>query len=213
MKSPQKENGFTPIANELLDALSRVDFSPNEIKVLFSIIRKTYGWGKKEDQISFSQFCQSTGLPRRSIIRSLGALKTRNIITVSDAKNSKINTYKIQKNYALWLAPNGVAYDEGGVSAATLAGGVADDTRGGVSGVTGGVSAVADLGVSAASPTIYNKENLQKKGIFESFSEDDLKSDIRNRKKIGQSAQYIKEHFLSLGIAEAILDKMMYKNF
>jgi len=101
----------------------------------------------------------------------------------------------------------------GGGGGGAVGGGGGGGWGGGGGGDGGGVSAVADLGVSAASPTIYNKENLQKKGIFESFSEDDLKSDIRNRKKIGQSAQYIKEHFLSLGIAEAILDKMMYKNF
>jgi phage replication O-like protein O len=58
MASPQLENGYTKIANELLDVLMR---HPEVMKgSLFQVIavvwRKTYGWDKKEDSISISQF-------------------------------------------------------------------------------------------------------------------------------------------------------------
>ena len=49
MASPQKENGYTPIAHEILEALAKQLLSPDEWRILMIIFRKTYGWDKKED--------------------------------------------------------------------------------------------------------------------------------------------------------------------
>ncbi|MGB4239468.1 MAG: replication protein, partial [Candidatus Hydrothermia bacterium] len=57
MASPQVENGYTMLSNELLDNFIKVTrfLSPYEIAVWLAILRKTYGYKKKEDWISRKQ--------------------------------------------------------------------------------------------------------------------------------------------------------------
>ena len=55
MANPQLEDGYTEIANEILEALMRLHLSPNQWQVILCIIRKTYGFKKKVDYIANSQ--------------------------------------------------------------------------------------------------------------------------------------------------------------
>ena len=43
----------TPIVNEILEKLALAKLAVYEYKVLIAVIRKTYGWNKKTDWISF----------------------------------------------------------------------------------------------------------------------------------------------------------------
>jgi phage replication O-like protein O len=67
MATPQLEDGRTEIANELLEAIIYTHFSPTEHAVLWAIVRKTYGWHKKIDRISFTQLEGLTRINRRHI--------------------------------------------------------------------------------------------------------------------------------------------------
>ena len=49
---PQIENGYTRIANEILDTLCMFSIPGECMQVLNCILRKTYGYQKKEDRIS-----------------------------------------------------------------------------------------------------------------------------------------------------------------
>lgn len=80
MASPQKENGFTPIANEILEELVKIDLLGAEFRVLFFIIRKTYGYHKTEDRISFTQFEKGTGISRQTINKTLKNLMAKGLI-------------------------------------------------------------------------------------------------------------------------------------
>ena len=80
--SPQKENGYMAIANEILDALCKTHIPARERQCLDLILRKTYGFNKKEDDISLSQFEIGTGIEKRSLRRSLESLMSKNIIGV-----------------------------------------------------------------------------------------------------------------------------------
>lgn len=104
MASPQVENGHIRIANELGEALAKVNLSPYESRVLWVIIRHTYGWTKKFDRISYSQFEDATGLKRRHLSRALNNLLQRNII--SRRGNGYKIYYGLQKNYESWRAPS-----------------------------------------------------------------------------------------------------------
>ncbi|MBI5447822.1 MAG: replication protein [Gammaproteobacteria bacterium] len=64
MVTPQCEDGYTKIANELLEALARIRIPGETHQVLDTVLRKTYGYGKKEDAISLSQFVLATGLSK-----------------------------------------------------------------------------------------------------------------------------------------------------
>jgi phage replication O-like protein O len=98
--SPQTENGHTSIADELLDALVGIRISGEENQCLLFIIRKTYGWKKKEDWISLSQFQDKTGMAKPSIIRALKKLIDKNMIYKK--VNARGVSYGIQKNYKKW---------------------------------------------------------------------------------------------------------------
>ena len=99
MASPQTENGYTKIANELLDAMCRLHLSGNQWKVLHTIIRKTYGWNKKADWISGSQIAKTTSLHRSRVCEALRLLSEKNIIV----RNRR--HIAIQKDYARWIPP------------------------------------------------------------------------------------------------------------
>ncbi|QNT75214.1 replication protein [Dehalogenimonas etheniformans] len=101
MASPQLENGFLRIACELIEAISRTRFSPRESQVFWSVVRRTYGWNKKADRISYSQLEESTGLNRRHIADALSRLIRRNII--SRCGSGYKLSYGIQKDYQLWI--------------------------------------------------------------------------------------------------------------
>jgi len=99
---PQAENGHVDIANEIVEALCRVQLSGYESRVLWAIFRKTYGWHKKEDRISLSQFQVLTGLPLPKISNTLNRLALRKMVTVTDNGNGKTKSYGFQKVYSLW---------------------------------------------------------------------------------------------------------------
>ena len=100
MASPQKENGYTSIANELFDALISYRIPGEERMCLDFIIRKTYGYHKTEDTISNSQFVKATGLRRQNVNRAINRLVEKNLVIKKDYK--KIPTYRFNKNYKQW---------------------------------------------------------------------------------------------------------------
>lgn len=98
MASPQIENGFIMIANELYEAILLANFSKRQLLVVMAIVRKTYGYeGKKEDRISGSQISELTGLRRNHCDTTIKELIT---LCVVKRNGRKIG---IQKDYQLWI--------------------------------------------------------------------------------------------------------------
>jgi phage replication O-like protein O len=97
MASPQIENGYTKVANELLEALARINLDPYENRVLLFIIRKTYGWHKKMDWISLSQIAMGTGIRKSHISRTINSLEERNLVIRGSNKH-----IGLQKDYERW---------------------------------------------------------------------------------------------------------------
>ena len=81
------------------DSLGKIKSLP-ELKVILAIIRKTFGWHKRQDKISLSQLEELTGLKRQSVQRGIdlalehgfierepagqGFLYSLNLVTPSD---------------------------------------------------------------------------------------------------------------------------------
>jgi len=101
MASPQKEDGYIGIACEIAEALTWVNLSPYESRVLWFIFRKTYGWGKKSDVIPLSQFAKSIGLDRRLVHRTIKALHAKNMLVISRDDRGNIS-YGFQKDWERW---------------------------------------------------------------------------------------------------------------
>lgn len=102
MASPQVEDGYTRIADELLEALCRVRISGQARQIFDFILRKTYGFGKTEDCISNSQFVAGTGLKKNKVCDSITYLLNMKLIIVTDKGNTPAKSYAINKNYAEW---------------------------------------------------------------------------------------------------------------
>ncbi len=96
MDAPQIENGYTKIANELLEAISKVNLSSYEFRVMLAIIRKTYGFNKKHDWLSLSQIEEITNIKSHNVCRTIKKLVDKNMLL----KNGKITG--IQKQYKKW---------------------------------------------------------------------------------------------------------------
>lgn len=106
MASPQKENGFTAIANELMDALIKVDLSGQEFKIALLIIRKTYGFNKKDDAVSLTQMMGFTGMGKIRCSQVVNRLQLMKIITVTENINGIGKKYKLNKDFEKWDTVN-----------------------------------------------------------------------------------------------------------
>lgn len=113
--SLQKENGkFTLIINEVLEQLVKGSLLGSEYQVALFVIRKTWGWQKTQDKISFSQFEQGTGLSRATINKTLKNLISKKILVKGDILDRQGNTYKFNKYHHQWLVntPKLVKYND-----------------------------------------------------------------------------------------------------
>lgn len=103
MASPQKENGYTPISNELFEKILLFDFpSASPLKILMLLVRKIYGFQKKEDFISLTQICKEANLSRQTVVSSIEWLCNSNMILKIKQNNSG-TLFRIQKDYEKWV--------------------------------------------------------------------------------------------------------------
>ena len=106
MANPQLSNGYTKIANELLEAICRLNISGNEMRILFYIIRRTYGFNRTYSEISLSEISTAIGMRNEHISRTLKRLSSKNIIEIHSNKGVKPQTISIVKNYEKWVVDN-----------------------------------------------------------------------------------------------------------
>ena len=100
MANPQKENGYTAISNELFEAIIGVKMLEEPRRIFLAIIRKTYGFQKKQDRIPLSQLSRLTKIDQSHVCRALNWLKQGNFI-----KRDENGKTSIQKDYEKWLLP------------------------------------------------------------------------------------------------------------
>lgn len=99
-KSPQTEEGFVRIANELMDAILSAGFSQRQLLVLLALIRKTYGYNKKEDDMSAAQIGKLCNMARTHVTSVLKQLADMNVIRKRPGEYGCV--IAIQKDYTRW---------------------------------------------------------------------------------------------------------------
>ena len=102
--NPQKENGFTAIANEIMEAIVSSGLNGTELAIILFLLRKTYGWNKKQDEISLSQFLNQIPVSKPTLCKGLKTLQLVKIVKLVKKGNSKIcsNLWLFNKNYDEW---------------------------------------------------------------------------------------------------------------
>lgn len=83
------------IANALVDELL-ISMTESELKCYLTIVRKTTGWQKLEDQIATSQFMAITGLSNRAVITACQNLQHVGLIKIR--KHPKGNIYSLVRS-------------------------------------------------------------------------------------------------------------------
>lgn len=100
--TPQLEDGFTKLADELLEALCRAHLCGREMAVALAVIRLTYGWQKKKDRIAASQIAKLTGIPSVKIPPLLRALEAKGVVRIEKSGQGQIPTLSIKKDHRRW---------------------------------------------------------------------------------------------------------------
>jgi phage replication O-like protein O len=98
----QLEHGYTRIANEILEQMARIKLSPTQYRILFLVWRCTYGFQKKEHEMSLSFIGEATGIDKRNIQRELKSLEEKNIIH-QEIKNGSYRKLSFNKKYDEWV--------------------------------------------------------------------------------------------------------------
>lgn len=98
---PQLEDGYTRIACELLEAIARFDFSKRQYKVVLAVIRKTYGFGKKTDDMTITQIANLTGLELGNCSKTVSELGQMRTLLIQQGEYGYV--IGLNKNYAEWI--------------------------------------------------------------------------------------------------------------
>jgi phage replication O-like protein O len=113
LKVAQLEDGYTRIANELLESAMSHALTLRQLRVLLAVIRKTYGFNKKHDVISGSQLAELTHMSRQKCSTALCELVELNVLV----RRSSRASISVNKNLSEWLSePNLVSNNQNGFS-------------------------------------------------------------------------------------------------
>jgi Bacteriophage replication protein O. len=97
MASPQTEDGYTKIANELLWEFGKFGFSQIQYQILSYVLRMSYGFNKKTAIIKQVSIANDYNLDRSLVSRNFAKLKEMNALIF--AENGELG---INKNYEDW---------------------------------------------------------------------------------------------------------------
>ena len=141
------ENGYTRIANELIDALVRSPFTLRQLRVVLEIARLTYGYRKRTAPISTKKVATACGLQQNHTRAAIAELLTVQVLFREGGQKGEIG---INNHIDQWrFAP-----DLGANPAPDLGANPAPDL---------GANPAPDLGANPP-PTHYKKkENLKEK--------------------------------------------------
>lgn len=99
---------FTRLHNTILEKLALARLTASEYRCLMFLFRMTYGWQKKDDAISLSQWATGTGIDpekkRHNVLRTLQGLVSKGVIYTKPNGNNRPATWGFNKNFDSWDA-------------------------------------------------------------------------------------------------------------
>jgi phage replication O-like protein O len=105
MASPQTENGFTMIAHELLEAIIRYPCSGGQKDIILATIRLTYGFHRKERELSIGFLARITGRHKNKVAEDITSLICKRVLLeVTPATFSNGRTIALNKDYEQWVS-------------------------------------------------------------------------------------------------------------
>ncbi|MDD3363545.1 MAG: replication protein [Syntrophomonas sp.] len=98
------EDGFTRIANLILEALTITRLNATQMGICLFLLRRTYGWNRSEDAISLGDFASACGTSKAYISRQLADLLHKKIIRRLSYEPGKTPVYAFTSRIAEWDA-------------------------------------------------------------------------------------------------------------
>lgn len=101
MANPQCEHGYVRIANELFDVALK-ELGHVEWRVFCGIVRVTYGYNRKEADVSLAQLAEMCGMSHRRVKSTVARLVACRVLYVR-RNGPRPMTIGIEKDYELWV--------------------------------------------------------------------------------------------------------------
>lgn len=99
---PQLEDGYTRIANELMEQVPKFKFNGTQLRIIIVIWRFTYGFKRKDHEFSVSFLAEAIDASRSQVDRELTALIDRNVVQVMGYGSTRSRILQFNKNYEEW---------------------------------------------------------------------------------------------------------------
>ena len=96
------EDGFTRIANLILEALAMVRVNSTQTGICLFLLRRTFGWNRSEDAVSLGDFAAACGTSKTYVSRQLADLLHKKIILRLAYEPGKTPVYAFCTNVAEW---------------------------------------------------------------------------------------------------------------
>ena len=114
MASPQKENGYTAIANEILEQTTKLHLNGTQYSIILTIWRFTYGFNRCKHDLSITFLAKATRISTRAIKKELKTLIDRSIVLVAkECTKADSRVLKFNKDYDTWEGNNSSPHEQG----------------------------------------------------------------------------------------------------
>ncbi|WP_312631571.1 replication protein [Pantoea piersonii] len=95
------DDGYTKVANELLEAIASADLTARQLKIMLAYMRKTYGFNKKSDRIADEQIASITGISRQNVNKAKKELLEMNCLFREGSQigiNKEVSAWRFSKS-------------------------------------------------------------------------------------------------------------------
>lgn len=98
-RGPQLENGYMMIANELVEAMAAADLNARQQRIVWAVMRLTYGWGTKMARIQGGDLARLTKFSKNRCHDIVSELLARRVLVRDGSSHSPMG---INKHYHEW---------------------------------------------------------------------------------------------------------------
>ncbi|CAG9621829.1 replication protein [Sutcliffiella rhizosphaerae] len=103
MANVHPEKGFTRIAHEILEQTMKIKLSPTQHKIILAVWRYTYGFNRKDHEMSLSFLSEATDVHKQRIKPDLDKIIDRNILIITQENSArKSRRISYNKEYDQW---------------------------------------------------------------------------------------------------------------
>jgi phage replication O-like protein O len=103
MSNPQIEQGYTRIANEILENIMKVSLNGTQFRIVMAVWRFTYGFQRKEHELSIGFIATAISASRSQVDRELTVLIERKILVAREQGAKRPRQIRFNKDYEHWI--------------------------------------------------------------------------------------------------------------